>query len=1454
MRKKDGNYIWVHDIGRKTVSENGEDVLVSVCYDITKEHQNQVQLDNLVNSLPGGVALYRLENNDCKVLYQSQGLSKIVGMTQEEYKNGVEERVTSAIYEGDADKVLQALEKVTNSDEAVSVDFRVVHVCGHTVWLNGTYKRAATDNGCPIIHAVFSEMPQMRELLGNVVENSGVAVIVSDDATRELLYVNREALRIHHKTDLHYEGKRCYEYLLGQDKPCDFCRNRSGESFESHSREIYQEDSDRYYMTQGRIVNWAGHQAHIEYLTDITETKKAQQQLKEISHEMQTIVDNIPGGVVKMRVAGDKILPIYISDQFCEMMGDTKENIMAVYASNAMAGLHPDDYERVSKIVTCGMNSGESFNATYRICNSLGEYFWVNNRASRVVDQSGHVFYYSIYTNMDKEMKAKQAAEQTAREMELLYNSIPGAVFKCRFNADWDVIFANDGLFRFLGYTREEFKTLFHSKMSGVIYPEDGVIMVGKISAQLERGTTVHNENRLICKDGSVKWISIHAELLNDKEGEKYFYCTFVDITEQKKAELALSQTQKKLSAAITHAGLAYWEYDIRNSLAFLNDVSTTEYNLTQVLYNYPQSIYDSGVIAPESVAQYQRLIDGVNAGKPTISADIKTIDINGVTIWKRVRFTTLFDEKGLPFWAVATAETIDELKSLEQQFAITAAQTGIETWIYDISDHTITRTTATGSENGADCVISNVPNSLLEKGVIHKDDAEIAFDMLRKIENGEKNVSAKVRMFHPDIGQYAYHQINYTVLFDKSGKPMKAIGTGVDISKQMNLEKQYLEALDVYRNVPKKNVFLSGYCNITHNRLLGMTCRDDVDYVAVYGDNRDEFFTTLSKVVVEEDKKQEVLDKFLSAPLILSFAKGITRQTIQCKILIDKRYYRYVELSLEVLKKPGTDELTGFFNMTDMTDEIIFKKAVTVGFQKYSDFMVDVDIRQDTYKMISSRHGMGSLPPQSGVFSSTNARHASKLADQASTRECLEKLSYPYMLEHLRSKDSYWFYYRIYEGDQLRTKKVQVFYIDKQLEHIGFVRKDVTEMLVEEQKKNEALAHALTSSERANKAKAEFLSRMSHDIRTPMNAIIGMTELTKKEIDDKERILENIEVIASSSKLLLGIINDVLDMSQIESGNMVMAAEPFDCDKECKDVVDMTAAVLAQKQQKLVVKKNMAHTCFVGDVVRLKRVLLNLLNNASKFSPSGGEIRLEACEEPNQNPQYTTLVFSVSDSGIGIPKDKLETIFRPFEQLETDEKHLGTGLGLPIVKSIVESKGGTVCVDSEMGKGSTFTVRIPMRLAKNNQTKIALRTAKTAESSAVNVDFNGLRVLLVEDHPVNTMVAQRLLEKYGAAVDTAANGSIGYDKFVQSKNNTYNIIFMDIQMPVMNGYEAAKAIRQSTHPQANTIPILAMTANAFTQDIQNSLESGMNGHIAKPISIEAISKAVHAVMTDAFF
>lgn len=280
------------------------------------------------------------------------------------------------------------------------------------------------------------------------------------------------------------------------------------------------------------------------------------------------------------------------------------------------------------------------------------------------------------------------------------------------------------------------------------------------------------------------------------------------------------------------------------------------------------------------------------------------------------------------------------------------------------------------------------------------------------------------------------------------------------------------------------------------------------------------------------------------------------------------------------------------------------------------------------------------------------------------------------------------------------------------------------------------------------------------------------------------------------------------------------------------------------KKHQKFIVESDLKTQYYIGDVTKLKRVVMNLLNNASKYTQENGTIKLILKEENHYNPQYSNLIISVEDNGIGIPEDKFDLIFMPFEQLDTKVRSEGTGLGLPIVRSIVESQGGTITVKSKVGKGSTFTVKIPMRFGNSTKT---VKNDSCTNISLENIDLSNLRVLLVEDHPINILVAKRLLEKCNAKVEIAENGLIGYDKLVNSTLGTYNIIFMDIQMPVMNGYEATKAIRESNHPQAKTIPIIAMTANAFTEDIQKSLNSGMNGHIAKPISIDSIVKAIHA-------
>lgn len=1335
---------------------------------------------------------------------------------------------------------------------------------------------------------------------------------------------------------------------------------------------LWVHDVGRYVIAEN------GEPATASACYDITEQKKMEQKLQNTTKEMQTIVDNIPGGVVKMRVKGNAILPVYMSDQFCGMMGDTKENLMALYQNDSMAGLHPDDYEHVSKVVSEGVANKESFHATYRISNRYGEYHWVTNRASRVVDKDGQVFYFAVYTNMDKEMQAKQTAEKTNQEMELLYNSIPGAVFKCRFNADWDVIFANDGLFRFLGYTREEFKMLFDNKMSGVIYPEDGKIMTEKISAQLEHGTTVHNENRLICKDGSIKWISIYAELLTDEADEQYFYCTFVDITEQKylqkkldnatreterlyntipgaifkcghapnfpllfandgmfrflgytreefatlfdnniihvihpddreehekslfkqlehgstisnevrlvckgdvvkwiavfaehsedlegnecfycafvditdqkKAELELARIQEKLVLAIDHAGLGYWDYDIKNKAAYLNTLLTDQYTVSRVLAPYPQAAIDSGAIVPSSYDEYLRLVDAIDRGEPLAIGDVQTIDIHGNYIWKRIHYSTLFDENGKPYWAFATAQTVDDYKMLEQQFSIAAEQTGIDVWIYNIPTKVLSRT-ATAKKNFGDIKeIENAPTALAESGMIHPDDMSLLLAALTRLEKGESRISLKVRYLDKMSEDYTYHKIDLTLLLDRTGngRPDRVICTDIDITDKVHLEQQYQEALELYRSSAKDNVLLSGYCSISHNRILGMSAADHVDYIEKFGDDGDAFFIGLSKIACDNEKRQEIVELFLSESLTKAYLKGISEHSVRCKICTENGHLRYVDMAVKVLKNPTTQEFTGLFTMTDVTEEVIYRKVVDATLQRNCDFIVDIDVNNDRYTKLIEVDNPSEVMPQQGKFSEAIEVYSKTLADEESIQIFSKQLSYSYMIEKLEHEDDYLFYYRVNENGVLCTKKIQVFYVDKELKRIGFIRIDVTETLAEEQKKNEALSLALTSAKQANQAKSDFLSRMSHDIRTPMNAIIGMTELAKQDIDNEEKVKADLAVIDNSSKLLLSIINDVLDMSQIESGNMVLAQEPFDGFEEEQNVLQIAKVMFEKKSQKFESMINFRSHYYIGDAVRLKRVVMNLLNNASKYTPAGGSITFTADEETHPNPQLTTLVFTVKDNGIGIPKDKLDSIFTPFEQLDTTVKYEGTGLGLPIVKNIVENQGGTITVESEVGKGSVFTVKIPMRLGNKKEN---LSPVSDTSSVVSNVAFSELRILLVEDHPVNTIVAKRLLEKCGAVVDTAENGSIGYDKMTQSKAGTYDIIFMDIQMPVMNGYESAKAIRESNHPQAKTIPIIAMTANAFTEDIQKSLDSGMNGHISKPISIEAIANAVGNVM-----
>lgn len=390
-------------------------------------------------------------------------------------------------------------------------------------------------------------------------------------------------------------------------------------------------------------------------------------------------------------------------------------------------------------------------------------------------------------------------------------------------------------------------------------------------------------------------------------------------------------------------------------------------------------------------------------------------------------------------------------------------------------------------------------------------------------------------------------------------------------------------------------------------------------------------------------------------------------------------------------------------------------------------------------------------------------------------------------------------------------------------------------------QKQNELLVDAVAQADRANIAKSEFLSRMSHEIRTPMNAIVGFTKIIKNQELDAKKVNEYLSNIELSSKVLLNIINDVLDMSAIESNKLKIANTEFDMKKVLTGIYTIYYPQCQSKGINFEMNVNLENEILIGDSLRVNQILLNLVSNAYKFTDEGGTIKILA-EESARKDNLAFLRMTISDTGCGMTQEMIERLFKPFEQenAETAKKYGGSGLGLSIAKNLVSLMQGAIRVESEKDKGTTFTVELPFEIG----------TYSTAEEAEVDqYDFSGYKVLLAEDQELNAEIAMELLDFVHLKADWVENGQKALERFQKEAPGTYVCILMDVQMPVMDGYEAAKAIRALERADAKQIPIYAMTANAFTEDVSAALSAGMDGHIPKPIDTKVLYSSIQKII-----
>ena len=587
---------------------------------------------------------------------------------------------------------------------------------------------------------------------------------------------------------------------------------------------------------------------------------------------------------------------------------------------------------------------------------------------------------------------------------------------------------------------------------------------------------------------------------------------------------------------------------------------------------------------------------------------------------------------------------------------------------------------------------------------------------------------------------------------------------------------------------------------------------------------------------------------------LLRSFANGSTEvsETVLCRLAGGTK--GFVKVCVRMAHKPGSTDVIAFLTEEVCNDELVtdalLNKALIGQFDMIT-YLIDGHYRVVIGEDASKRRGSIFPKEREGWYEQYLREQVAPaiMGTSEERAELLCALDPAHVEEELAQHDPYVVNISCLIDGEVFYKRFVYYVIDWDARFFLLLKSDTTEARREEIERNERLQEALEEAQRASQSKTTFLSNMSHDIRTPMNAIVGYTDLARRA-DGMDAVQGYLEKIDASSKYLLALINDVLEMSRIESGKLDLEPEDTDLHELMENLQDMFDTQMAEKRIEFVVEeRNLSNRWVRCDRTRFNRVLLNLLSNAYKFTPEGGQVRV-VLEQLDDAPNgYGSYELRVQDTGIGMSQEFANKVFEAFERERntTTSGIQGTGLGMAITKRIVDMMQGTIDVYSEQGKGTEFVVRLCLELLADEAGRAVDEAG--AEDSAKLVDFEGVRVLLVEDNEINREIACILLEDLGFVLDVAVDGQDAIDQLVAAGPGAYDVVITDIQMPVMNGYEEAAAIRALDDPELSQIPIVAMSANAFQEDIAAAKRVGMNGYVSKPIDVGAVVDELSRVL-----
>lgn len=769
-----------------------------------------------------------------------------------------------------------------------------------------------------------------------------------------------------------------------------------------------------------------------------------------------------------------------------------------------------------------------------------------------------------------------------------------------------------------------------------------------------------------------------------------------------------------------------------------------------------------------------------------------------------------------------------------------------IYTWDYDIAGNSVIKGNILN--DGFENFYNNFPHCMIEQGIIESKDSDVFFNAIEKVKNGEKEVTYECWHHLPESQKPKYLSVKYVVDFDKNNVPVIAHGMAIDLTESKNAEINYEHRTNaVLRMNPDSMATFQ--INITANTCN--SCSSAYTYFAetCKSSTYDDIVTNFLPLIPDKNEKIHFVNSFSRGSIISSFNQGVLQIKLEHHILTKSNHEEWVRSTVDIVKNPISGDVEGVLHITNIHHSKTVDSLINGTVQREFDYIVLAYVKTNSFVMIDRfNHEINDENPE---FIGYFRDHFSKTIQSPDDLErVLSEFNMDSLVEKINTYGEYTLQYNTNSDIEKNRHKILRFsFLNNRKDIISVSCRDTTRLYNDELMQKKKLSDAVFEAEKANRAKSDFLSLVSHDIRTPLNGIMGNTQLALKEVTS-EKVTKYLKKAEMSSSFLLGLINDLLDMSKIEAGKIELKPEIYSY-KEFLEYINSVFRPLCQK-------KNIHFSIHTNDMVpyisvdklRFNQIMFNLLSNACKYTNEGGTVVLKVnTEKVSESLCITTIV--VKDNGIGMTEEFQEHLFETFSQENrmNFDSNEGTGLGLSITHSLIELMGGEIFVDSEIDKGTTFTVQITLPFFEEIEEENSHQGTDKRHLKKAQNDYTGFTFLLCEDNVINQEIANEILTNLGAKVEIADDGDIGVKMFKESLDNHYNAIFMDIRMPNLDGLSASKAIRELEREDAQNVPIIAMTANAMSEDKMECIEAGMNAFIAKPIDLKELYKTMESVI-----